>query len=384
MKKLFFLPLVFFVLTSQAQTISFIDNDWARARTEASSKNKYIFVDAYTDWCYWCKVMDKQTFPDKEVVKFMSENFVPLKLEMEHNYGINVAMKYRVRSFPTFLVFSSDGHLVSKISGYMEPATFLGKLKEALDPARKNDYAGVSVDVDLAFPDFYKSVFGGKKNRPEAAVVNTYLDEQKDFFSEINYNVLVTFAGLLSEKHRSQLLDNRNKYEELYGKGDIDAAVYSVSDKLLRDAIKSKAPEDLTTALNFSEKYQTEDKEDNKNYLLLKYYEGVQNWPLYGREVEAYIAKHPGEGNQINGFSWTVYEKCDDAAIINKAVGWMKPVVQRKQEYASTDTYAALLYKAQNFKEAKVYAKKAIELGKAAGEKTDETEKLLKKIEAAK
>lgn len=384
MKKLILLPVLCMVLMAGAQKIAFIDNDWAAARKEAATKNKYIFVDAYTDWCYWCKVMDKQTFPDKEVVSYMTENFVPLKLEMEHNYGINVAMKYRVRSFPTFLVFSPDGHLVGKISGYMEPKVFIARLKETLEPARLKDYAGVTTEVDLAFPDFYKSVFGGKKNRPDATEVNTYLDGQQDYFNEVNYNVLVTFAGLLNDKYRSQLLENRQKYEALYGTGDIEGAIYNIGDRLLRDAIKSKAPEDLTAALNFSEKYQTENKEENKNFLLIKYYEGVQNWPLYAKEVDTYIAKHPGEGNQINGFSWVIYEKCDDAAIVKTAVGWMKPVVERKQEYASMDTYAALLYKAQNFKEAKVYAKKAIEIGKAAGEKTDETEQLLKKIEAAK
>ena len=70
--------------------------------------------------------------------------------------------------------------------------------------------------------------------------------------------------------------------------------------------------------------------------------------------------------------------------MIKKAIDWMKPVIDKQPEYASTDTYAALLYKAKQFAEAKTYAQKAIELGKASGDKTQSTEELLKKIEAAK
>jgi thioredoxin-related protein len=384
MKKLFFLPLILLMVAAQAQTISFLDNDWNKAREEAKKQNKYIFVDAYTDWCYWCKVMDKQTFPDKEVVKFMSENFVALKLEMEHNYGINVAMKYRVRSFPSFLVFAPNGKLVYKIAGYMEPAAFIAELKKALAPAQKEAYAGVSNEVDLAFPDFYKSVFGGKKNRPDAAAVNTYLDGQKDLFNEVNYSVLVTFASLLSDKNQAQLLDNRKKYEQLFGAGDIENAIYALNSKLLKAAIESKKQEDLKAAIAFMEKYQANDLEANKSNLLLNYYKGIEDWGQMARQVDVFIEKNGYDGGRINEWAWTVYEKCGDIDVVKKAIGWMKPVIEKKAEYATTDTYAALLYKAKQFAEAQTYAKKAIELGKAEGQKTDETEQLLKKIEAAK
>lgn len=101
------------------------------------------------------------------------------------------------------------------------------------------------------------------------------------------------------------------------------------------------------------------------------------------KQVDSFIAIKGYEGSYINDWAWTVYEKCNDTAVVIKALSWMQPVIQ-KQEFASLDTYAALLYKTGQYALARTYALTAIDLGKAAGDKTEETEKLLKKIEAAK
>ena len=86
--------------------------------------------------------------------------------------------------------------------------------------------------------------------------------------------------------------------------------------------------------------------------------------------------------DEINGFSWDFYEKCDDVKICERTLPWMKKITDAKQEYASMDTYASLLYKTGHYEDAKAVAVKAIELGKAENETTDSTEKLLLDIEA--
>ena len=58
-------------------------------------------------------------------------------------------------------------------------------------------------------------------------------------------------------------------------------------------------------------------------------------------------------------------------------------VLVKEPSYVYIDTYAALLYKTGKLSEAKAQAKLAIKVGKADGEKTTETEKLLMQIEDA-
>jgi thioredoxin-related protein len=50
---------------------------------------KKIFIDFYTSWCGWCKVMDKKTFSNKELAQYMNENFYALKLDAEQKDTIN-------------------------------------------------------------------------------------------------------------------------------------------------------------------------------------------------------------------------------------------------------------------------------------------------------
>ena len=56
---------------------------WEEAAELAKTEPRKVFVDLYTDWCGWCKRMDKTTFQDPEVVKVLNENFYPVKFNAE-------------------------------------------------------------------------------------------------------------------------------------------------------------------------------------------------------------------------------------------------------------------------------------------------------------
>ena len=50
---------------------------------KSKTEKRKIFIDVYTDWCGWCKVMDKNTFNDPEVAKLLNEKFYPVKFNAE-------------------------------------------------------------------------------------------------------------------------------------------------------------------------------------------------------------------------------------------------------------------------------------------------------------
>ena len=101
-------------ITAQAQT-KFFDGNYHEALLAAQERGKYLFVDCYTDWCGWCKVADKKTFAAEDVGEFLNEHFVSVKVDMERGKGVRLGMKYRVASYPTYLIFSPKGKLVLKI-----------------------------------------------------------------------------------------------------------------------------------------------------------------------------------------------------------------------------------------------------------------------------
>jgi len=50
---------------------------------------KPILVDVYTDWCGYCKKMDRETFQDEEIAAYLSKNFYTVKLDAESNKPIH-------------------------------------------------------------------------------------------------------------------------------------------------------------------------------------------------------------------------------------------------------------------------------------------------------
>ncbi len=44
---------------------------------------KKVYIDIYTDWCGWCKVMEKKTFANQKVTDYLNEHFYAVRLNAE-------------------------------------------------------------------------------------------------------------------------------------------------------------------------------------------------------------------------------------------------------------------------------------------------------------
>jgi len=373
--------LAFLALPSYSAEITVIKEDWAKARAQAAEQHKMLLVDFYTDWCVWCKEMDKTSFKDAAVVDFINEHFVFLSIDAEKGFGTTVAIKYRVNAYPSYGYFTHDGKLVMKSLGYVPAEEYIGILKDAV---RKNDageyYEGVTAGTDQKYPEFLVLASGGKSERknPEPGVVDAYLDTQTDLFNEVNFTVICRFKT--SDKINEAFLANRDRYLKLYGKDDVEMKVSSIISGSLSDAIKANDKALLEKTLAMSDKYNTGDAAENRERLTMNYYRGTKEWKTYAGMVDAGIKAGKIQDPSVNAAAWTIYEQCDDKAIVTMAVGWMAKTVASSPTYAYLDTYAALLQKDGQAKLAEEYALKAIEKGKADKEDVSSTEELLKKI----
>ncbi len=119
---------------------------WEEGYKLAQDEGKIVIVDAYTDWCGWCKVMDEKTYSQKSVINLIEADFVAIKLnpEKEGTYAYNgvdyngknliSALSYnKFSGYPTtFFVFPSKNVSYMEV-GYLEATVFEGKLKKYAD-----------------------------------------------------------------------------------------------------------------------------------------------------------------------------------------------------------------------------------------------------------
>jgi len=119
-------------LKSPAESIKYFKGNFSEAILESKNQNKPIFLDAYTNWCYWCKRLDKTTFTNRKVVSILNDNFIVLKMDMEKGEGPEIGMKYNITGYPTMLFFNSNGEIIHGIIGYTPSSEFINEANKAI------------------------------------------------------------------------------------------------------------------------------------------------------------------------------------------------------------------------------------------------------------
>ncbi|MCF0211128.1 MAG: DUF255 domain-containing protein [Bacteroidales bacterium] len=53
-------------------------------------KGKLIFIDCYTEWCKWCKVLDEKTFQNDTIARILNYYFYPVKFDAEQQEDLTL------------------------------------------------------------------------------------------------------------------------------------------------------------------------------------------------------------------------------------------------------------------------------------------------------
>ncbi|MFK7946467.1 MAG: thioredoxin family protein [Saprospiraceae bacterium] len=56
---------------------------WAEMLKAQETEKRKVIIDVYTDWCGWCKHMDKTTFKNSGVATYINKNMYAVKLDAE-------------------------------------------------------------------------------------------------------------------------------------------------------------------------------------------------------------------------------------------------------------------------------------------------------------
>ena len=134
--------LTLFSISLTAQEINWMSLEEA-IETQKTTPKK-IFMDAYTIWCGPCKMLDKNTFHNKDVVDYVNKNYYAVKFNAEGNETINykgvtytnpnfkpktsgrnsshqLSQAFGIRAYPTLLYLDEDANVIKPIPGYQTP-----------------------------------------------------------------------------------------------------------------------------------------------------------------------------------------------------------------------------------------------------------------------
>ena len=104
------------------------------AQKKAKETGKKVLVFGYADWCTYCMKMRKETYPEDNVQKSLTDDFIPVQINGESEEEIvfngktyksyELARYLRLTSYPTHYFLNSDGKIIGAQPGFLPAEVF--------------------------------------------------------------------------------------------------------------------------------------------------------------------------------------------------------------------------------------------------------------------
>ncbi len=386
MKKLSIFSALFIGALAFAQGITFEDTNFSAILAKAKKENKLVFIDAYASWCGPCKLMVKNVFPQKAVGDYYNSHFVNAKIDMEKGEGIELAKKYNVKAFPTYLFVDGNGEVVHRTLGYVEENDFIQFAKDAGDPNKRLGALKQKFENGEKDPEFLKNLAGlTMYNDAEfaARVMDRYFsgkteldrDDIQMMLSATQSTDSPLYKTFVAKKAEITKILPAERYDAFDKNIKVNTAIrkaYNADTKKWNDSYF------MTEAQKFLTKEEAEKiLKRAKASRALK----DKDIPTYEKTIiELYKDPSASTSEELNSIAWNFFENVTSKASLEKAVTWAQESVKKSENYANTDTLANLYNKTGDKKNAKLWAEKSIELAKKSGQDYSDTEKLLNSL----
>lgn len=390
MKKIISGLLLFSAITAFAQeAIKFEELPFKDLIAKAKKEKKIVFLDAYASWCGPCKMMERNVFTQKSVGDYFNANFVNARFDMEKGEGRDIAVKYGVRSYPTYLFLNGDGELVSQNFGYMEGSMFLTMAQDVNSPNNKKGSLKERFAKGEKDPDFLINImklnsssdFNFAKQASERYFENKKATEE---FSKDDVGLLLFFLKSTEDKNYKVFTDRKAEIikflpEETYKEFDNQIKLGKIVEQSI-DQQNKKINDDYFMK-NAEPLVGKHDAEVKLNQMKLGYYEQNSNFPEYEKAALAYYRNSEAfEPNELLKAAWVFAEHVKTPSSLKKAAEWAEKSVMRGESSENTYILAKLYFLTGNKEMAKTYAEMSKNMATQAQKDSTLADELLKQI----
>lgn len=369
MKNIFTLFSILLVSLLSAQGISFDKSQYTDLLAKAKKENKLVFIDAYASWCGPCKMMDRNVFTQKEVGDYYNTNFINAKIDMEKGEGKELAKRFRVFSYPTYLFLNGDGQIVSRKIGYIDANNFIQAGMEAQSTFKDGDNLQAQFNNGEKNPEVLKKIiktYNQTDYNFAKKASERYFEVKKDAFSSEDINYLIPYIRTKEDKNFKYFTSHKEEIVKILPENDYNL----VRQQILVSDVFIRHTNEKTSSIDNEEKTLNElvkilGKEEAEN-IFMRYKLSLYQNSNIEKFIETALAYYSKQQNynpmEVSQVSWIISEKSDNKKAIETATEWMEKIVMNNENSDNTFILAKLYHKAGKNKEAKMFAEASINL----------------------
>jgi thioredoxin-related protein len=317
---------------------------WKEALAKAKKEKKFIFLDAYADWCAPCIWMNQKVYTNEEVKKTLREKFISIQIDFDKEES-ELKKKLKIDSYPILLFFNSKGEILHRYKGPLDSKEFILEVKNsqssslAYYPLKRKYELG-----NITSKELEKFIFATYKAWGEVdnTILDTYFSKVVEFSSLESWNIIDNFLTDIVSKTFSKFQLRKSEFYKLVGKENVE-----------------------------------------KKYLLtyMEYYSKKENWEEYSKFAFQYADLYlESDWKSLDGIAWKLAEHIQDKKILSKAEKLAKKSIQIEPNFLNYETHALVLLKLEKYKEAFEQTNTSIRLARESGESIDSGVEILQQI----
>lgn len=310
---------------------------FAEAVDLARESGKKVLLDCYTSWCGPCKMMTREIFPQKAAGDYFNREYVNIKIDMEKGEGPELAKRFGVRAYPTFIIFDGEGKEIGRLVGGKKSAEeFVEDVKNAVG---ENSLSAMNDKYDSGerSPEFlyrYLTVLDKAYDSEKAKAVAGGMLEGKTeelLADEQLFNTFLKYNSSPMSPAFQYVLQHEDEFKAKYPGPALDRMMGSTWMSYPRTLLTKEADGTATFDSKAMKAYVKEMKKwgvENRDEIVLMsdihVAETTGNWREYAKQCSKYLKKFGDNDMYIYNWALRIQRNSDDAKVRKTAIGWMQ------------------------------------------------------------
>jgi thioredoxin-related protein len=384
-KHYFLLVLFFLIYSSKAQeSIRFDESGLDLVIQRSKVEKKPIFYMIYANWCVYCNNIKQNVLKDPEVVSFINSNYIFAGLDFEKKGSEEFKKKYKVTSFPTFIVLDENGLELARLTGELKKEKFLSEAKIALNPKQQLPFLRSEYEKDksngIHLMRYLIALKKGNDRKELNPIAHEYFEKITDdkMVNEVNWKIFTNGVTDIQSREYQFVITNQQAFAAITSPKRVNDKFKNSVIELLRPIVKTNDTAAYKKQRTVAQTIQSHVIDSLLFQYDLDHYEFNANWIEYKKVAATNIKKYVWNSpKDIKSIVLNVMRNSNDVTTLNQTLSWIRHSNELEESYDGILLEARVQRKLNNIPLAIILTNKARAYSNAMGWDGKEADKLL-------